>query len=308
MDVHPGPAEGFVRRLLANPALESLPPLHKEEQILQFLEANAQALYPTLSAPEFLPGRRWAEILTVLTRALTEATDAALKPWLERWTERELDLDPLAAVGAQSVPEQAVRRELREISHKLLDKPESRRALAGPLAAVQIALPDRYLEASFRQHQYIHFELTKVQRLRLEPSGMRTLLALTLLLRPLIHLFTSGPNVSGREVTSGLVSAQFASNVLGTLRSQFRALPLNLLRSAVTSNCSFLDDRRIEATARLAAIFASRGRSYSPVQVDRGANGPDSSWFSVARRNYKYYGFDIKMLDELYRIAADNGW
>jgi hypothetical protein len=42
--------------------------------------------------------------------------------------------------------------------------------------------------------------------------------------------------------------------------------------------------------------------------VDRGANGPDSSWFSVARRNYKYYGFDIKMLDELYRIAADNGW
>jgi hypothetical protein len=180
--------------------------------------------------------------------------------------------------------------------------------MTGPLAAIQLGLPDRYVDRSFAERQYIHFELTKVQRLRLEPRGVKTLLAVTLLLRPLVHLFTSTPDAAGREETSGVVSVQFASTVLGTLRSQVRALPPNLMRSAVTSNCSFLDDRRLEATARLAAVFASRGRSYNPVHVDRGANGPDSSWFSVSRRNYKYYGFDIKMLDELYRIAADNGW
>jgi len=308
MDAHPGPAEGFVRRLLENPALESLPPLHKEEQIVQFLEANAQALYPTLSAPRFLPGRRWAEILTLLRRSLMEATDAELKPWLARWAEEELDLGFLAAVATQSVPEQAVRRELHGLALKLLDKPESRRAMTGPLAAIQLALPDRYIDGCFEERQYIHFELTKVQRLRLEPPGTKALLAVTLMLRPLIHLFTSAPDAAGREETSGVISAQVASNVLGTLRAQLHALPPNLLRSAVTSNCSFLDDRRIEATARLAAVFASRGRSYNPVHVDRGANGPDSSWFSVSRRNYKYYGFDIKMLDELYRVAADNGW
>ena len=43
-------------------------------------------------------------------------------------------------------------------------------------------------------------------------------------------------------------------------------------------------------------------------RVDRGAESPDKSWFSIARRNYKFYGFDIKMLDELYKTAAENGW
>jgi hypothetical protein len=106
-----------------------------------------------------------------------------------------------------------------------------------------------------------------------------------------------------------VVSPQFAATVLASLRPQLPAVPPSLLRSAVSSNCSFLDDGRIEATSRLAAIFASRAGNYNPqVQVDRGAHGPDSSWFNIARRNFKYYGFDIKMLDELYRIAADNGW
>jgi hypothetical protein len=28
----------------------------------------------------------------------------------------------------------------------------------------------------------------------------------------------------------------------------------------------------------------------------------------LQKKNYKYYGFDIKMIEELYRIAAENFW
>jgi hypothetical protein len=42
--------------------------------------------------------------------------------------------------------------------------------------------------------------------------------------------------------------------------------------------------------------------------VDRGADTPDKSWFSIARRNFKFYGYDVKMIDEFYKIAAENGW
>jgi hypothetical protein len=309
MDAHPGPAEGFVRRLLANAALENLPPLQKEEQILQFLHANAQALHPTLSSPQFFPGRRWAEILLELRQSLAAATDAALKPWLESWIGRELDLRFLEAIASRSLPDEAVRRELLELVFKLLAKPDARGALIGPLTAVQLGIPDRYIESAFEQRQYVHFELTKVQRLRLDPGATISFLAATMLLRPVIHLFTAAAGSPERQETAAVVSTQFASTVLASLRPQLRAVPPTLLRSAVSSNCSFLDDRRIEATARLAAVFASRARNYNPqVQGDRGAHGPDSSWFNIARRNYKYYGFDIKMLDELYRIAAENGW
>ena len=50
-------------------------------------------------------------------------------------------------------------------------------------------------------------------------------------------------------------------------------------------------------------------RNYKPeAQKDRGADTAIKSWINVARKNYKFYGYDIKMLDELYNIAADNGW
>jgi hypothetical protein len=309
MDAHPGPAEGFVRRLLANPALDGLPPLQKEEQILQFLNANAQALYPTLSGPQFFPGRRWAEILALLYRSLTAATDAVLKPWLENWILRQLDLSFVEAFASRTSPGEGLRRELWELAGRLLEKTEARRALTGPLTAIELGLPDRYLEVSYKERQYVHFALTKVQRLRLEVPATQALVAVTMLLRPSIHLLTVAREAAGPEAPTGVVTPQFAATALDSLRSHLKVLPAALLRGAVRSNCSFLDDRRLEATARLAAAFASRARNYNPqVRVDRGASTPDSSWFSVARRNYKYYGFDIKMLDELYRIAAENGW
>ena len=46
-------ATAFIRHVLSNPALNNLNPLKKEEQILQFLKANAQSLVPTLSSPQF---------------------------------------------------------------------------------------------------------------------------------------------------------------------------------------------------------------------------------------------------------------
>ncbi|MFW5718164.1 MAG: hypothetical protein ACOC0E_12050, partial [Spirochaetota bacterium] len=79
--------------------------------------------------------------------------------------------------------------------------------------------------------------------------------------------------------------------------------------SGVNANVSYVENRFIEATARLAAVFSARARSYQPnVDVDRGADSPDKSWLSVARRNYRFYGFDLKLLDELYSIATENGW
>ena len=111
------------------------------------------------------------------------------------------------------------------------------------------------------------------------------------------------------ELTSGLVKQQFAKKVLSALKTQLSAIPEALLASGLNSNVSWEETNNVEATARLTAIFAMRGKTYRPiVHVDRGADTPDKSWMSIARKNYKVYGLDIKMLDEFYKIAADNGW
>ena len=102
---------------------------------------------------------------------------------------------------------------------------------------------------------------------------------------------------------------QFIEKMLAVLRQRIPALPDQVLRSALYSNGSFLEYRSMEATARLSSIFSSMCRNHRPnMKIDRGADTADKSWISIARRNYKFYGLDVKMLDEFYKTAAENGW
>ena len=167
---------------------------------------------------------------------------------------------------------------------------------------------DRYLQEVFERKTYIHFELTKVQRLRLGKDEIRNFVDLNLLLKPVVHLISSSSQ-SQQDRATGMVQNQFAEKVFDSIKKELNLVPEPVLKSVVHASVSFNDNRFIEATARLSAILSARSRIYHPnIKVDRGADSPDKSWFSTARRNYKFYGFDVKMLDELYKIAAENVW
>ena len=302
-------AAAFINHLLSNPALNNLNPLQKEEQILQFLKTNAQSLVPTLASPQFFSGLSWSQILQLLYTALIQETDRALKPQLEALIRQKISFSFASQIQPHRIPEDQCSRQMWELTQRLLQKPEARKSLVGPVTAIMNDFVDRYLDKSFEDRQYVHFELTKVQRLRLEIEDIKHMIHATLLLRPGIQLFTEGRGGTGEGVESVLVQPQFAATALDSIKAQLKIVPPELLRGGLYSNVSFEEDKQIDATARLAAIFSSRGKNYKPIgRVDRGANTPDRSWFSITRRNYKYYGFDIKMLDEFYKIASENGW
>jgi hypothetical protein len=301
-------AAAFINHLLSNPALNSLNPLQKEEQILQFLKTNAQSLMPTLSSSQFFPGKPWNQIMQLLYAALIQETDKVLKPQLEQLIQLEISFAFASQIQPHRIPEDHCRQQMWELTQRLLQKPEARKALVGPITAIQAGFASRYLKEAFEDRQYVHFELTKVQRLRLDIGDIVHMIHATLLLRPSIHLFTESRGDSG-DAESVLVQPQFASTALAGISSQLPVIPQELLRGGLYSNVSFEEDKQIDATARLAAVFASRAKNFKPItRVDRGANTPDRSWFSITRKNFKYYGFDIKILDELYKIASENGW
>jgi hypothetical protein len=298
-------ATAFINHLLSNPALNNLNPLKKEEQILQFLKTNAQSLVPTLSSPQFFSQLPWNQILRLLYTALVQETDKVLNPQLEELVHQKISFAFVSQIQPHRIPEDQCRQQMWELLQRLLQKPEARKSLLGPLTAITNDFVGRYLEKSFEDRQYVHFELSKVQRLRLEIEDVKHMVHATLLLRPSIQLFSE----SGERVESVLVQPQFAATALDSMKAQLKILPEELLRGGLYSNVSFEEDKQIDATARLAAIFSSRGKNYKPIsRIDRGANTPDRSWFSITRRNYKYYGFDIKMLDEFYKIASESGW
>lgn len=302
-------ASTFISRLLHNPSLGQYTPLQKEEQIIQFLHVNAGQLSPTLSSPSFFPGKSWNEVFGILVRALFQAVNDELFPQIRQILESRIDFGFVSFLDERHADESQIREQVYNAVTGILTKPEARRTFTGAHAAIHFDVCDRYIEEMFARKSYAHFELTKVQRLRMGKPEVRHLVETTLMLKPVIYLLSAGGGATGGEEVSGVVQNQFAEKVLAALRKQLTALPESVLSSAVNSSMSFTENRFVEATARIAAIFAARSKSYQPdVRVDRGADTPDKSWFNIARRNYKFYGFDVKMLDEFYKTAAENGW
>ncbi len=300
--------KAFVGRLLNNPAITKYTPLQKEEQIIQFLHANASQLAPTLQSQSFFPGQSWTQILSTLLQTLMAHIDEELSRTNDMIINRMINWDFVSFSTQSSASVDRAKEEVRTLLQSLLERPDGRRALTGPYAAVYFGLARRYLEHIYNRRSYIHFELTKVQRLRMGKDQVQGLVDVSMLLKPAIYLFST-PGESVGVQGSGLIQPQFADTAKAGLKKRAPNVPEQAISSAVHANMSFLDHSFVEATSRVAAIFSARARNYYPgMKVDRGADTPDKSWLSIARRNYKFYGFDVKMLDELYSTAAENMW
>ena len=303
----------FTKRLLANPTLKYLPPLLREEQILQFLQVNARQLYPTLSSGAFFPGMNWEQIAGILQSALITEIDSSLLPGVTNLVEDDVDLAFIQFLRQQNMPQDRVKRDIVAFVHGILKRPEGRREYVGAYNAIGFSIVGRYIDEFFDRRSYVHFELTKVQRLRMSKEEVKNFVKLSLLLKPTIFVVASAVSGGKTEQPGGAsgrtVQMQFIEKTFAILKDKLPVLPDQVLKSALHANGSFLENRSMEATARLSAVFSSMCRNHRPnMKIDRGADTADKSWINIARRNYKFNGFDVKMLDEFYKTAAENGW
>lgn len=302
-------AAAFVLRLLANPSLRDLLPLQKEEQVLQFLKVNKKALLPTLSSSNFFPGRNWDEIYLILQQALFRETDKKVKPELANYVQKSLDLSFISFIRQQLAPSSQVKEEIISIVNKTLAKPACRAMLADVHTALRYRMPEKYINAISQRRTYIFFELTKVQRLiKMGPEEIKNFVKLSLLLRPAVKLIPIEYELD-ETMSPDVLPSLFVKKAIQVISQLIKILPPEIVRSGLNSTLSFQENKFQEATARLAGVLAMRCRNYRPqIKADRGAETSDKSWFSIARRNYKFYGYDVDLLTELYNIAAENGW
>lgn len=299
-------AKLFVTRLLSNPTLRTMNPLQKEEQIISFMEVNARQLLPTLSSDAFFPGESWSGIHGMLISKLKELIDESLIPGIQRHIYEKINLGFISLIRQQNLTQEKIKEELFNFIKKIISGDEGRKDFSGSYNAVSHQIVDKYIENVFDAHSYVHFELTKVQRLKMNKDEIKDMIKISLLIRPAIYVFSVGMY---KDSSSGIITKSFAEKVEASLIKDIPSLPEALVKSAIRSNLSFEDHKYIQATSRITSIINSLARSVkSDMKVDRGASTPEKSWFSIARRNYKYFGWDIKMLDELYRFSAENNW
>lgn len=304
-------AEGFVRHLLENPALRNQTPLQKEEQLLAFFELNARALYPTLSSSRFFPGKSWPEIRSLLIDKLFIITESALQGYLHRLIIEQLELSFVALLGAAQVSQEEMKSELWNLTAEVVHTANGRRTLTGCFNALAYRLADKYIEEIYQTRNYIRFELEKVQGLKMSKDELKQMMKVSLLIRPAVYLVSSFVPEAATALFRhrGSFRTAVAERVTEGLAGRLPHFPEPTIRSGVESNISFLENSRIPATARLTLLFSNLAHEYKPnMQVDRGASTPEKSWFSIARKNYRYFGYDVKMVDEMYKIAAEQGW
>ena len=284
-------AAALAARLLASPARDGLTPLEKEEQVLLLLRTRPTEMARLLSGARCSPG--------LLHEELRRASDRELQPALEALVARDGSF-PFAA-GLQSTPVagERCRQEMTSLVVRLLQSGRARAALSAPLAAAQRDFPGRYLPHCFEHRQYVHFELAKVERLRLGADETASLVRTALLLRAGIFL-TDGMEPGG-------LGPRYAAEAQALLRAQLKSLPQAALRCAVMSHLPCQGNPLLPATARLTALFAAAARAGVAGPV-RGALPAETSWWGVALRNASFHGLDESMLEEMRGIAARNGW
>lgn len=309
MDADINKATSFITRLLSNPAMKNLAPLLKEEQIMQFLTVNARQLFSTLSSPAFFPEMNWEQIVKTLTVALYHEINGQLLSGIENLVKYNLDFSFVQFLRQQNMPQERVKEDFFKFISVLLNKHEIRRDMIGPYNAIHYKISDRYVDQIFARRQYIHFELTKVQRLKMSKEEIKHFVGASLLLKPAIHVLKVDDGSVLRNGSGGSVQKPFIEKVSTILFEKLKVLPEQVIRSALFANGSFLENGSMDATSRLASTLSAMCKNYRPnMTIDRGADSADKSWINVARRNYKFYGYDVKLLDEFYAIAAENGW
>ncbi|MDC7221330.1 MAG: hypothetical protein PQJ59_15445 [Spirochaetales bacterium] len=299
-------AQQFVIRLMSNPALQGLAPLKKEQQIAYFLKVNEEQLLPTLCSPAFFPGMDRKQINALLIGVLREMTNQTILPPLKQFITGSLRPSALScAVKDKDANINAMREALWKMTTSVLSSSEGRDGLIPAITLFASPLFNRYVPQFITRQKYISFEIRMVQRFKEIPENIVDILKLTVLLKPIVHTFLDNTG----ELINGCISLPYANQIVRQLHEKYPALPEILLQGIVHSNVSFAESRDLPATSRLGAIFTQRAINWNPDQkIDRGAESSDKSWFSIARKNYKYYGYDMDMLMELYNIAAEMGW
>ncbi len=298
METERARAAAVAARLLASPALYGLTPLEKEEQALLLLRSRTAEMAALLAGERYLPGLSWDRSRELVREELRRASDRELEPLLDALVQRDGTFP--YADGLQSIPVAAerCRAEMTVFMAGLQQDERARAALSAPLAAAQRDLPGRYLSHCFEDRRYVHFELAKVERLRLGPAETASLVRAALLLRA--GVFLGGGSAGG-------LGPQYTSEAQARLRARLKSLPQAALRSAVMSHLPCQGNPLLPATARLAALFAAAARAGAAAPV-RGALPAETSWWGVALRNAGYHGLDVSMLAEMRGIAARNGW
>ena len=307
----------FIVRLISNPCFKNEPALAIESNIIQFLSQNATALRATFSSQNYFPNLNWKNAQDLFYNILTDEMDKQLLPKIKNIFQKNINFQFLNVILNRQIPAETFQNEMIKIISKFIKRFEIRNNLEYFIKIIDNNLIEKYLNEVFEKRSYIAREIQIVERLKLSPEFLSGLIKIIILISLLGYLRDDMSDASLLQKTSvkernfGNIYAEktFYEKIIRSITKTSSIFNEEIINKIIAFHLNFNDDKSIPATSRFSKIFFILGKNYNPkTKLDKGADTFEKSWFQSQRRNYKFFGFDIDMLNELYRISAENFW
>ncbi len=307
----------FIEHLFNNPNIKNEPILIGETLIINFVTKNLNTLKELLRTPQFFPDAEFDEILQFMLTTLRDKVINKILPFLTEYIDKNIDFSVINKISTKNEDAAIIKNKLIEFVTQIIKHKDVRYHFNGIINIFKYGALARYLSDIFDRREFIYNELVKVQKLNLPVEDFINYLKILLLIKNVVYIKipieANGKNFKLNWIDMSKVPQyknKFFTIIMSVLRKELGELiPEDILRMAVKSNYREEETELNEASARLLYILTHRFQDYKHYEkIDRGAETPDKSWFNIAKKNASYYGFEKRMLEELYKIAADNNW
>jgi len=306
-------AGDFVEHLLSLPNIRNEPLLIGEGLILNFIVQNMKQLQLTFKTPQFFPHLDWSQALQLIISHLYSKIHDSVLPQIMDVIDT-LDFQVFNKLSDTNLPEDFQREKLTAFIENLFKNKDVRYNLNSVITIFENDILERYLGEIFEGRNFIYNDIVRVQKTNLEYEDYVTYAKIVMIIRVAAYQKMSVPTIGKSDLNiNDAVKMpgkfnKYVSDISISLRQELPFVTERTIELAIKSNVKGSLCNTEDALSRLLFILASRFHNYKAVKVDRGAESPDKSWFSIASKNCDHYGFNKNMLDELYRISGDNNW
>jgi len=306
----------FIAHLMSNDNVRNEPILNAEQLIINFVSKNLAVLKQTLTSAQFFPDLSIEDTLQLLLSALRDKVLDETKPELYKYIET-INFNALNSVeGSDTIAQEFLKEKFIQFLDVILTHKEVRHHSNCILNIFKYGIIEKYIKEIFTRREFIFNELVKVQKNNIEEEDYVNYLRTLMLIKNAAYIkvpFTGAAETKNLNITDiqkvPKLYDKFFSLIEDNVIKSIPGLNKKIIRMALKANCKQENTELEDASARFLYIMSSRFQDYKHFdKIDRGAETPDKSWFNIAKKNFESQGYDKRMIDELYKVSADNNW
>jgi len=297
--------EQFLEHLLSLPAIKKDSPIGAEQQIITFIKTNLPKLEVSFTKPEFFPDLPAKETIAYILSTLQKRVVDQSINFFKKIITSEIDFSILRKVRKRPVDEDKIKEKIINLVSEMLLDPVCRLQMKPVYYIFEQKYINKVIDLLFERKAFTYNELVRVQKCYIESAEYISYLKILLLLSQFPNLPTENKKILINASTNE-EKVQICNNSSKILVRKIPEIDIMECKLAIDSN---LPENMIEiweASSRLLYILLHRFNEYEPgLKAEKGAETPDKSWYGVARKIAKDFGYSKGIVDELYLIANE---